>query len=93
MARGRQNRLLSLVLEDPSKIGIGIDESTAAVFTSPTRFHVLGESQVLVYDAGDAAVETAEDGDFSAAGVRVHLLREGQGFDLEARRVVSDVEP
>jgi len=30
--RKRHNRLISLVIENPKKIGIGIDESTAAVF-------------------------------------------------------------
>ena len=91
VARGRQNRLLSLVLENPELIGVGIDESTAAVFTSPDSFRVLGESNIVVYDAGRAGgVGTDADGDFSASGVRVHLLTTGQGYDLAGRVVRSE---
>ncbi len=81
------SRLLSLVLENPELLGIGIDESTAAVFTSPTRFEVVCESQVVIWDAADAnGVQSADDGDFSARSVRLHLLENGQGFDLRRRR-------
>lgn len=91
VARGRHNRLLSLVLERPELVGLGIDESTAAVFSSPNRFEVIGESVVVVYDAGSARnVETDDSGVFSATGISVHLLRAGQGYDLESRRPLED---
>ena len=91
VARSLHNRLLSLVLGEPSLVGVGIDESTAAVFTAPDRFEVLGESLVVVYDAAPARdITTDEAGNFSATGVQMHILRSGQGFDLARGRVLPE---
>ena len=52
--RRRNNRLLSLVLENPSLVGIGIDESTALEVGPAGVWKVLGESVAVVYDAREA---------------------------------------
>jgi cyanophycinase len=49
--RERHNRLMSAVLERPSLVGVGIDESTAIEVSPDGRWRVLGESDVVVYDA------------------------------------------
>ena len=49
--RKRHNRLLSLVLESPQRLGVGIDESTALVIGPDGMWRVLGASVVVIYDA------------------------------------------
>mgnify|MGYP001828434991 CR=1 FL=1 len=84
--RRRHNRLISLVLEHPKLLGIGIDESTAIIVGPPDRFEVLGESLVLVYDASQArGITTDKGGNLAGAGVSLHVLSSGQRFDLETR--------
>ena len=87
--RRRHNRLLSLVLENPRLLGIGIDESTA-IWVRPDRtFDVLGAGPVMVYDAAAADVRRdAGDRGLRASAVLLHVLRGGSRYDLEARTVV-----
>jgi len=81
--RRRNNRLISLVLENPDLIGIGIDESTAIVVKPDDIFTVLGVNTVLIYDARQAnAISTDEVGNFSATNIQMHLLQFGQSFDI-----------
>ena len=54
--RRRNNRLLSVVLENPTLVGIGIDESTALEVGPAGVWRVLGESAAVVYDARQAAI-------------------------------------
>ena len=86
VARRRQNRLLSLVLEHPELLGIGIDEATAVEVGPGGRFRVLGEGSVVVYDASGAAGSRADGrGNLGAADVRLHVLLPGDAFDIGAR--------
>ncbi len=93
IARQRSNRLLSVVLEHPDLLGVGVDEDTA-IWVRPDRtFEVLGERSVAVLDARGATVgrQTRKDGG-DGLGVHdlvLHLLLPGEVFDLEARRVVA----
>lgn len=82
LKRQRQSRLISLVLEHPALVGVGIDERTAAI-VSGSRFDVVGESSVLVIDARRARVEPRPAGALSAArDISVHVLTAGMGMDL-----------
>jgi cyanophycinase len=82
LKRQRQSRLISLVLEHPALVGVGIDERTAAI-VSGTRFEVLGDSSVLVIDARGATIEPRKPGALSAArNVKLHVLTSGMGMDL-----------
>ena len=88
--RKRHNRLLSLVLENPSLIGIGIDEETAAVVGPDGRMEVVGDSLVVVYDARKArSIATDEHGHLSALDISVHLLKNGMVFDLEKMEIAK----
>ena len=78
-ARRRQNRLLSVVLDHPDLVGIGIDEETAIVVDPGGAFRVVGARGVQVFDARGTAVETRGRG-FSARGVRLHVLAAGDRF-------------
>ncbi len=88
--RKRNNRLLSLVLEYPDKLGIGIDESTAAIIYPDGILEVLGESQVLIFDASSSSkIKTNENNQLSASGVMLSILVSGQKFDLNKRTVIQ----
>ncbi len=84
VARRRNNRLLSLVLDHPHLVGVGIDESTAVVVPDEGPIEVVGSGAVLIYDARDARdLDAGENGTQSARGVRLHILHAGQTIDLE----------
>ena len=82
--RRRHNRLLSVVLENPELVGVGIDEATAVVVDAQGNFEVLGWGGVSVYDARKAGGSSAkEPGDeLSVRGLELHLLRAGERFTL-----------
>lgn len=90
LRRQRQNRLLSVVLEHPGLLGVGVDEETAIWVRPDGTLQVLGESGVMVFDAKGAAISrqprpTGQD----LLGVRslsLHLLLPGDTFDLSSRR-------
>ena len=89
LRRRRHNRLMSVVLEHPELLGIGIDEATAIIVGPPGRFEVIGESLVVVYDASWTDPITRDRNEnLAVSGMTVHLLRAGQFFDLETRSVV-----
>lgn len=79
--RQRENRLISVVLERPSLIGVGIDEGTALVVTPSGRWSVLGASSVLVFDARNALVTPRAAGSLGATGVRLSILPAGSSFE------------
>jgi cyanophycinase len=86
--RKRHNRLISLVLEHPELIGIGIDESTAIIVSPDKTFEVLGDYTVIVYDATEAnSVTTDKKGNLSAADIRMHILKSGDKYNLRIREV------
>ncbi|HEY7482177.1 MAG TPA: cyanophycinase [Gemmatimonadales bacterium] len=84
--RERHNRLLSAVLERPTLIGVGIDESTALEVGPDGRWKVMGESEVMVYDARQARVAVLGGVQLGATGVRVHLLPRGSTYDPKSGR-------
>ena len=79
--RERHNRLMSAVLERPGLIGVGIDESTAIEVSPDGKWTVLGESEVLVYDARRARVAALPGPLLGATDLRVHLLPPGGRYD------------
>jgi cyanophycinase len=84
--RERHNRLLSAVLERPMLIGVGIDESTALEVGPDGRWKVMGESEVMVYDARQARVAVLPGARLGATDVRVHLLPPGSIYDPKSGR-------
>ena len=78
--RRRNNRLLSVILENPSLVGIGIDESTALEVGPAGAWKVLGESVAVVYDARGAAITPKGSSALGAAGVRLSVLPAGSTY-------------
>jgi cyanophycinase len=87
--RGRIGRLLGAVAQSPRVLGLGIDEDTALILDGHD-FTVIGSGGVYVVDAeGVTASNIAEaesDRALSILDVRLHVLAQGDGFDLRARR-------
>ena len=79
--RRRNNRLLSLVLENPTLIGVGIDESTALEVDPDGVRKVLGDSVAVVFDARKAALTKASSGPLGASDVRLSVLPSGSAYD------------
>lgn len=86
IARQRFNRLMSVVLEHPDLVGVGIDEATAAWVRPDGTLEVIGRSAVMVIDARgvrpDRKPLDAGKALLGARDVRVHVLVEGDVFDL-----------
>ncbi len=82
LARQRTNRLVAAVLDHPELVGVGIDERTALVVVGG-RGEVVGEGQVVFFDARRATVEAARTEERAAAGpLRMHILRDGMTCEL-----------
>lgn len=79
--RERHNRLLSVVLERPSLVGVGIDEGTALEIGGDGRWQVVGASAVVIYDARGATVTGPGADRLGASGVRMQLLPAGSSYD------------
>ena len=78
--RQRQNRLMSVVLDHPQRIGIGIDESTAILVHPDQSFEVLGDASVLVIDARQASISNDGHQNYSTRNLLMHLLTVGQVY-------------
>jgi cyanophycinase len=89
--RNRYGRLLSLVAQSPSLLGVGVDEDTAAVVAGGRWMEVVGRGAVTVVD-GSAAVSNASTARRTDAllvsGVVLHVLPGGSRFDLATRGLV-----
>ncbi|MFN8652126.1 MAG: cyanophycinase [Gemmatimonadales bacterium] len=81
LRRERHNRLLSVVLERPTLLGVGIDEGTALEVEPDGTWLVLGRSAVMIYDARAARVTPAGATVLGTTGIRMHLLPAGSRFD------------
>ena len=87
--RGRMGRLLGAVAHNPRVLGLGIDEDTAVMVEGDT-FRVIGSGGVYVVDGTDVTycnlAEARAECALSMHDVRVHVLSDGDGFDLKARK-------
>jgi cyanophycinase len=80
LRRRRHNRLVSLAMEHPTEIAVGIDESTAIQVNPGGCWDIVGASQVVVYDARRARV-SASGAPLGAAGIRMSVLPAGSRYD------------
>jgi cyanophycinase len=90
VTRKRHNRLISVVLEHPELIAVGIDEATAIIVHPRGVFDVIGRGNVVVYDATQAkGIRTDPRGNLAAGGIIMHLLVAGDSFDTKTRSVAT----
>ena len=81
LRRKRHNRLISVVLEHPALIAIGIDESTALVVEPGKPWSIIGESAAIVYDARQATITRGPAPILGATNIRMQVLPAGSTFD------------
>ena len=93
--RNRYGRLLMIVAQSPSLLGIGVDEDTAAVITEEDGRQILrvtGRGAVTILDGRNVvsnAHEARSTAPLLASGVVMHVLPAGAAFDLTDKALVS----
>ena len=90
--RNRYGRLLSLVAQNPSLLGLGIDEDTAAVISGGRFLEVVGRGSVFVVDGRTALTNAAvatRTSPLLVSGAVVHALPAGSRFDLASARLID----
>jgi cyanophycinase len=87
--RGRIGRLLGAVAHNPRVLGVGIDEDTAAIIEKGC-LKVIGRAAVYIVDGAEVThsnvAEAEADYALSMHDVRLHVLTDGDQFDLKTRR-------
>ena len=79
--RERMNRLISVALENPEELCIGIDESTAIMVKGDSA-KVCGLSQVVVISASNAEIFKS-DSIIGGQNLRLDILQPGQKFIIK----------
>jgi cyanophycinase len=87
--RKRHNRLISLIAENPRLLGIGIDECTAIIVNPDETFDVIGEKDVVIYDASRAKVNIAPSKSIGISNMILHVLLPGTKFNLKKRKIMT----
>lgn len=84
--RGRMNRLLASVAQNPHLLGIGIDEDTAVLVTPDGRCEVIGSQSVTILDGRHVHQTNVSDSSsrepLAITNLVMHVLPEGYGYDL-----------
>ena len=90
LKRKRHNRTISSLIEHPDLIGVAIDESTSIIVYPDDTFEVVGSNQVLVYDPTDSSnIREDKNGNTGITGMKLHVLIDGDRFDLKTKRVIE----
>jgi len=85
--RGRMARLIGAISQNPHVLGVGIDEDTALILEHARHFRVLGRGGVYVVDASRTTHSNVGEAKetLSRFGIAVHMLSQGDRFDLSTR--------
>ncbi len=90
--RNRLGRLLSLIAQNPSLLGLGVDEDTAGVVGPDGIMEVIGRGSVTVVDGAASETDAWEirgHRPLMISGVVLHSLPAGYRFDLRRRHRVA----
>ena len=93
--RTRLGRLLAVVAQSPSLIGLGLDEDTAAVVYGDDTLEVIGRGSVTIVDGANVetdAFHTKAHRPMMVSGAILHSLPAGSRFDLRARKLLPPAE-
>jgi cyanophycinase len=94
--RNRIGRLLALVAQSPSLLGIGVDEDTAGLVTPGGVLEVIGKGSVIILDPARLttdAYEVKRHRAIMVSGVILHSLPSGYRFDIRRRRLLAPLRP
>jgi len=87
LKRRRNNRLLSVILERPEFLGIGIDESSAVWINSNKTIEVLG-GQIVIYEVDKKDI-IEEKGKLGTEKMVQRILTMGYKYNLEHRQILN----
>ena len=90
--RNRLGRLLSLIAQNPSLLGLGVDEDTAGVVGPDHVLEVIGRGSITVVDGAGSETDAWEikgHRPLMISGVVLHSLPAGYRFDLRRRHRVA----
>jgi len=90
--RNRLGRLLSLIAQNPSLLGLGVDEDTAGVVGPDHVMEVIGRGSITVVDGARSETDAWEvhgHRPLMISGVVLHSLPAGYRFDLRRRERVA----
>ncbi len=90
--RNRYGRLLSVIAQTPSLLGLGVDEDTAGVVGPDGVMEVIGRGSVTIIDGASAETDAWEvhgHRPVMISGVILHALPSGYRFDLRRRERVA----
>lgn len=94
--RGRLGRLLIGVAQNPSVLGIGIDEDTSIKVYSNASFEVIGTNCVTVIDGytiqESNVSELKSEEIIALSNVTIHILPSGYGYDISQRKIIRPKE-
>lgn len=81
LKRSRYNRLLSALVEFPTHIGIGIDESTAIIVRNK-EIEIVGESEVIVFQNPKGITKVPKNNTIGIKNLEMSIYYEGQKFKI-----------
>jgi cyanophycinase len=90
--RGRHGRLLALVAQSPSLVGMGLDEDTCAIIYPDQTMQVLGKGAVTIVDGRHVRTDAYRGRGYRplmVSGAILHSLPSGYWFDLRSRRLLE----
>ncbi len=90
--RNRLGRLLSLIAQNPSLLGLGVDEDTAGIVGPDHVLEVVGRGSVTIIDGAASETDAWEVGGhrpIMITNVVLHSLPAGYRFDLRRRHRVA----
>jgi cyanophycinase len=93
--RTRLGRLLAVVSQSPSLIGLGLDEDTAAVIGADETLEVIGRGAVTVVDGSHVVTDAFQTKGYKpmmVSGAIIHSLPAGYRFDLRSRSLVEPTD-
>lgn len=94
--RTRLGRLLAVVAQSPSLIGLGLDEDTAAIVYEDETLEVIGRGAVTVVDGSRVVTDAFRTKGYRpmmVSGAILHSLPSGFRFDLRDRVVLPWTDP
>lgn len=87
--RGRIGRLLAAVAQNPTVLGIGLDEDTAIVVKPNNTFEVVGSNAVTILDGMHSRYsnvsESNPDDILAMTDITLHILPHNHEYDLTIR--------
>jgi cyanophycinase len=83
LKRGRFGRMIPLMMVKGYKLGLGVDENTAAVIRGD-EIEVIGDRGCLIVDVTDATMDPSM-GAFNIQGARLSYLEHGDRYHMRAR--------